>query len=361
MKVFFLTSTLDAGTGWGRYAQGFLDQARKRLGPENVIAPEPESLASRNLIFTQPIACLLDALRLLKVARNCDVIHASTELMAPLALVLSGLSRKPYVVSICGTYGDIRTYSRSVRWLYRSAFSRADQLAVLSHFTEKILLAGVPEAHTTLVAGGFDPIAIGAERRAPSQERRILSVGALKPRKGFHTLIEALIQLKRSGLETRCDIVGPIESPDYHESLLRQAASGGLTEKELVIHGRVSQEELEDFYRRADLFVLASEHSGTAFEGLGLVYLEALACETPVIGCLESGAEDVIQDGVNGRLVPPGRPEVLAQAIGAILSDADLWVRLSLSARPSIAKFTWDAVGADMERAYLKALGNVVK
>ena len=355
MKIAFLTTTLDETVGWGRYAAGFLAEARRRNGEADVLAPDPARLRGTDIRWTQPLLALSDAFRLRKELKDVDVIHAAIEPAAPLALFLSLLLRKPYVVSVCGTFADLESYSRPVRWLYRLAFRRAGRMAILSRYTLKVFERGVKDARTTIVYGGFTPAAGAVAKTGIGPERRILSVGAIKPRKGFHTLLEAFGLLKAQGFDFRADCVGPQEPSKYVDQLAARLKELGLEDR-VTFHGRVSEEALQRFYAGADLFVLPSEHSGTAFEGLGLVYLEAMTYGLPVIGCLDSGAEDVIQDGLNGRLVPPGKPEALAAAISGILGNEETWKRMSAAAPGSIDRFRWERVGADMEAAYEDAI-----
>ncbi len=355
MRIAFLTTTLDETIGWGRYAAGFLAEARRRNGAENVLAPDPARLRSGNIRWKQPFLALSDAFALRKELKNADVIHAAIEPAAPLAFFLSLLLRKPYVVSVCGTFADIASYSWPIRWLYRLAFQRAGRVAVLSRYTLKVFERGVKDAKTTIVYGGFVPAAHAPKKERISSQRRILAVGAIKPRKGFHTLLEALGALKKEGFAFRADCVGPKDESAYVKKLetrLRELA----LEDVVTFHGRVSEAMLHRFYADADLFALPSEHSGTAFEGLGLVYLEAMTVGLPVIGCLDSGAEDVIQDGLNGRLVPPGNAQTLAAAIKEILGDESKWKQMSEAAPGSIERFRWENVGAEMDAAYRAAL-----
>ncbi len=355
MKVAFLTTTLDETVGWGRYAAGFLAEARRRHGVENVIAPNPARLRGTEIRWKQPFLALLDAFALRSAVKDCDVIHAAIEPAAPLAYFLSLLTGKPFVVSVCGTFADLDSYSKPVRWLYRRAFRKADRMAILSRYTLKVFERGVKDAKTTIVYGGFVPSSHGLRKEGMSGENRILAVGAVKPRKGFHTLLEALGKLRDEGVAFKADCVGPKDSSRYVETLEARLRALKLEDR-VTFHGRVSEEALNRFYADADLFVLPSEHSGTAFEGLGLVYLEAMAYGVPVIGCLDSGAEDVIQDGVNGRLVPPGDAESLASTIKGMLGDKALWKKMSEAAPGSIDRFRWESVGADMDAAYKAAM-----
>ncbi len=355
MKVAFLTTTFDETIGWGRFAAGFLAEAKRRNGEANVIAPDPARLRSKDIRWKQPFLALLDAFALRSELKECDVIHAAIEPAAPLAFFLSLILRKPFVVSVCGTFADLESYSKPVRWLYRLAFRRAGRMAILSRYTLKVFERGVKDAKTTIVYGGFVPPAHAPKKEAISDERRILAVGAIKARKGFHTLLEALGALKNEGFAFHADCVGPKDESAYVKKLEARLKELGLEDR-VTFHGRVSEEALNAFYANADLFVLPSEHSGTAFEGLGLVYLEAMAYGLPVIGCLESGAEDVIQDGVNGRLVPPGQKETLAAAIKGILGNEEAWKRMSSAAPGSIDKFRWENVGADIDAVYRAAI-----
>lgn len=355
MNIGFVTTTLDETKGWGRYAAGFLAEARRRNGVSGVMSPNPEVLRSRDVRWHQPLDALIDAWKLRKEFRDCEVIHAGIEPAVPLVFFLSYLLHKPYVISVCGTYADLGTYSWPVRWLYRLAFRRAGRVAALSRYTQEVFERGVPEARTAIVHGGFAPPASEVKKEKINPIRRIFSVGEVKARKGFHTLVEALGLLEKKGFNFRADFVGPKDENGYVRALGSRLKELGL-EDHVTFHGRVSELSLNRFYDEADLFVLPSEHDGTGFEGLGLVYLEALARGLPVIGCLESGAEDVIQEGLNGRLVPPGQPEKLADAIEAILGNEKTWKQMSAAAPASVERFRWETVGADMDDVYNDAI-----
>jgi len=355
MRIAFLTSDLDVTNGWGRYSAGFLAEARERHGVEAVRVPDPKGMRSGDIRWHQPVTALLDALRLRKEMKGVDIVHAATEPVAPLAFLLSRFLRVPYVVSIHGTYGDLATYAPSVRWLYRLAFSRADRLLPVSRYTADVIRRQFPHAKIAIVPGGFSLEGVAMERTPRAAEPRILSVGAVKPRKGYHTLIEALGMLKAQGVPFRAECLGPTWPNGYFARIEARVKELGLTDR-VRFAGRVSESELRSAYARADLFVLPSEHEGTAFEGLGLVYLEAMARGVPAIGCLESGATDVIQDGVNGLLAPPGDPEKLAAAIRRVLNDEALRRKMSEAAPASVERFRWEKVGAEMAAAYEKAI-----
>jgi len=173
----------------------------------------------------------------------------------------------------------------------------------------------------------------------------------LKRRKGFHTLVGAIRLLRNHGMEVKCDIVGSKKDTEYVTKLERMILDASLA-KDITLHGRIPDEKLHELYDGSDLFVLPAEHVGTAFEGLGLVYLEALSHGIPVIGSYDSGAEDVIYHGDNGLLVQPGDAEALADAIKLVFEDSEKWKAMSDAARPSVERFRWDHVGDAMANIY---------
>lgn len=350
MKLLFLAPTLDETNGWGRYAAGFLREAEANIGIKHVRTPKPSTFRSNAGGWKTSFFAMMDKNMLMRQKHNFDLIHAANESLAPLAMMLSMASGKPYLVSIHGTYADLGVYPWYTRWLFKSAFARAACLVPVSHYTEKIILKQLPQARTKIIPGGFTSIE-GEKKKIAGNLFKILSVGALKPRKGFHTLIEAMKKLKDG---TVLDIVGTKKSLAYTERLEKMITDMHLSQVKL--RGSIPQDELDTLYAEADLFVLASEHDGHAFEGLGLVYLEALAQSVPVIGTYDSGAEDVIQDGVNGFLVKPGDIDDLANKIQELQSNRDLLAKMSTKAKKSVEDFRWEVVGNKMHELYKECL-----
>ena len=86
------------------------------------------------------------------------------------------------------------------------------------------------------------------------------------------------------------------------------------------LHAIISQMELADIFRESDIFILPSVER----EGLGLAIIEAMAMKKPVIGSELGGIPEVIEDGVNGLLFPPGDTEKLSYAIDLLATDKHL-------------------------------------
>ena len=116
--------------------------------------------------------------------------------------------------------------------------------------------------------------------------------------------------------------------------------------------GSVPNVELPPFERACDLYV------GTSIggESFGIVLVEAMAAGLPVVASDIPGYDEVVTDGVEGCLVPPGDAVAVANAVEAIASDPALAVRFSEAGRARAAAFDWSVVGARLEGLYGRAV-----
>ncbi len=154
---------------------------------------------------------------------------------------------------------------------------------------------------------------------------RILSVGRLVPRKGHSYLIDAVARLVAKGRSLKLVIVG--YGPLKDELIAR---GKGI---DLEIKEAISEEELNEEYKAADIFVLPSitDEQGEK-EGLGLVSLEAISFGVPVVAFDNGGIGEVIIDGKTGLLVAEKDTEGLAAAIEKLLDDRKLGDDLTAAA-----------------------------
>ena len=106
--------------------------------------------------------------------------------------------------------------------------------------------------------------------------------------------------------------------------------------------GRVPDAELLRLYATADVFALPSVNVDWKFEGYGLALIEASAAGLPVIGSLDCGAEDAVQDGVTGLLVPQRDEAALTAALVRLLTDRSTAAALGAAGRAWAATQTWD-------------------
>ncbi|MCD6163417.1 MAG: glycosyltransferase family 4 protein [candidate division Zixibacteria bacterium] len=144
----------------------------------------------------------------------------------------------------------------------------------------------------------------------------VLTVGRLVPRKGQIYLIDAMRKLVDEGMDLKLVIIGI--GPE--ENRLRERAKGLDFRLELII----SDEQLEQEYKNADVFVLPSitDEQGEK-EGLGLVLLESMHFKLPVIAFDNGGVSEVVIDGYNGILLQEKDVDGLAVSIKKVLTDKE--------------------------------------
>jgi colanic acid/amylovoran biosynthesis glycosyltransferase len=152
----------------------------------------------------------------------------------------------------------------------------------------------------------------------------ILCVGRLVPAKGQHVLIAAIKRLVQSTPNLLLRLVG--DGPD-RPALERAIATADMG-RYVVLEGSVNQDRIRDFYRQADIFVLAS-----FAEGVPVVLMEAMAMEIPCVSTYVAGTPELIRSDIDGILVPPSDERELANAIKRLIDDSALRHRLGTAAR----------------------------
>lgn len=201
------------------------------------------------------------------------------------------------------------------------AMSKADAvIAVSQDLATKVTEMGADPANVSVVYDGIDASRFhpGPREEArrlldvPVDEPMILFVGNLVPVKGVDVLIAACAKLKEAGRAFRCYLIGqgPLKA-----TFEQQIAAASLTDQVTLV-GPVLHAKLPDWFRAADVFVLPS-HS----EGVPCVLLEAAGCQTPFVASRVGGIPEIAHLN-NGRLVPPGDPQLLSEAIADILDSA---------------------------------------
>jgi phosphatidylinositol alpha-1,6-mannosyltransferase len=246
------------------------------------------------------------------------------------------------------------------------ALQTADKVVAISNYTASFVQrAGVSPDKIEIVYPGFDSSRFRPLPPNPSlrqkllkerqQDRVILSVGNLVDRKGHDTTIRALAKLLPSLPDVTYLIVG--EGP-YRPQLEALAAELNVQDH-VVFAGRQADADLAEVYALSDLFVMASREQLEAkdVEGFGIVYLEAAACEKPVVGGRSGGVPEAVVDGVTGLLVDPLNVDELGEAMRRLLTDSDLATRLGQQGKlRATTEFTWEQaaeqIQAIIEQAY---------
>jgi glycosyltransferase involved in cell wall biosynthesis len=207
----------------------------------------------------------------------------------------------------------------------RTALATVKAVVVTSTATAKLVASdyGVPAEHIIVARPGSDPVPLA--HGSQDGVVRLLSVGAVVPRKGFDLLIPALATL--GDLAWTLTIAGDrTRDPDCAARLDADIARHALGHR-IEVTGAISPQGLAALYDQADMFVLASR-----FEGYGMAYAEALAHGLPVIGSKAGAIPDTVPPEA-GLLVDAGDVAALAQALRRVIGDTDLRRRLAGAAR----------------------------
>lgn len=192
-------------------------------------------------------------------------------------------------------------------------------------------------------------------------ERIILQLGRMVPRKGVANVIEALDTLRcKHGMNARLMVVGgesadadPVKTPEIGR-LSALAERLGVADC-ITFVGSRNREALKYYYSAADVFV-----STPWYEPFGITLLEAMACGAPVIGANVGGIKYSVVNGKTGFLVPPKQPEALADKLYAVLSNPMLARRFRQNGiRRVNAEFTWAKVAHSVSSLYERVLESV--
>lgn len=184
---------------------------------------------------------------------------------------------------------------------------------------------------------------------------RLLFVGRLVERKGVEVLVRALPRLLEER-DVRLTVVGEGE----REASLRAAARDVGVADRVEFTGFLSREELSRRYASCDIFVLPAvvDRKGDT-EGLGVVLLEALRHERPVVASRAGGIPDIVEDGRTGWLVPPGDPAALARRILYLAARPDDARRVARQGREIVEeRFGWERILEGLSAAYREALAS---
>jgi len=295
-------------------------------------------------------ARLLRPLRKRHDAKPVDVIHAHAPLPCGHAAAL--LSRElgiPFVVTVHGldAFSTNQFPGIAGRWcervsqmVYRAA---ARVICVSERVRQSVLEGASGRVNTAVLYNGVDPNLFSP---APDMHSAasILSVGNLIPIKGHESLLRAFAGIHAEFPGVFWEIIGDGPEQPHLRTL---AASLGVADKVRFL-GRRSRQQVADAMRGCTVFALPSR-----YEGLGCVYLEAMAAGKPVLACMGQGIEEIIRPGINGCVVSPGDVPALSGTLATLLGNADLRRQIGFSARQTIlSAFTLHHQAARMAELY---------
>ncbi len=234
-------------------------------------------------------------------------------------------------------------------WRYVLSGTSDYYLASAKHSLGLLRNLGIPEEKSDYLYHG-----VKTDFYKPSTEERkrntIIFLSRIEPRKGLTSLVEAMSLVKT---KSTLIIAGQAGDEKYFEevmSLVEKENSRGYHKIEYA--GIPDDEEKVRLFRSSTVFVLPS-----IFEDYGIVNLEALSCETPVIATRVGGVPEIVRDGENGLLVKPGDVSELAFAIDKILENYELGRKMGEKGRRIVLdEFSWESIIGRLEKIYISVI-----
>jgi D-inositol-3-phosphate glycosyltransferase len=225
---------------------------------------------------------------------------------------------------------------------------------------------GADRSRIEVIPCGFDPSEfwpmdrrrVRSELGLDQEEKVVLQLGRMVPRKGVDNVVRAIARLRRGhGLSARLLVVGgesatpdPALTPEIGR-LAAIAAEEGVADAVTFVGSR-GRDVLRYYYAAADVFV-----STPWYEPFGITPLEAMACGTPVIGSAVGGIRFTVVDGHTGYLVPPRDPAALADRLACVLGSPAHARELGLRAIHRVNDhFTWRHVTRAVDELYDRVL-----
>lgn len=227
-------------------------------------------------------------------------------------------------------------------------YNLADYISVPSEFVKNTFIKyGIDKNKIIKIPYGVDLKEFNfLKNNKDNKDFKIISVGSISVRKGSHYLIKAFKELNLQ--DSQLIFVGPIE-PDF-KIILKNF--GNLERIKFV--EKQKQNNLKHFYNKADIFVQCSIE-----EGLAMVQAQAMACGLPVICTENTGGAEIVDDGINGFIIPIRNTKILKDRILKLYNNPDKLKNMSSNAHQK-AKYelSWKNYGDKVLKKYKKLIKN---
>jgi starch synthase len=321
-----------------------------------------ERVGGKDVRFAPALETLSIGLAMARDHVDADVVHAHTWYADMAALWVSQLYRIPLVVTL-HSMEPLRPWKADQlgsgylvsSWIEKTAVEAAHRVIAVSHKMREDILAhfGADPDRVVVIHNGIDPGQFKRTERRDALDRLgvrppyVLFVGRITDQKGIFHLLEASRQLPAGVQVILC-----ASAPDTPEIEVRLRRAVAELPNVRWINEMVPVDVVTQLYSHAAVFACPS-----VYEPFGLINLEAMACETAVVASAVGGILEVVEDGRSGLLVPPGRPDALAEALNRVLADPGLARAMGQAGRRRVeAAFAWASIAERTEQVYADAI-----
>ncbi len=252
--------------------------------------------------------------------------------------------KKKVLATVEGSSAQIEATPESYRREFLAGLKRADEVyAITDHIRESMYETFGLKLNLQTIPVGVDlDLFRPADRSRHQSPWKVLFVGSIQPRKRPHLILELARQLRRQPVEFHL-IGGAIGAPYYLQEIEERQQREHLGNVHL--HGPLPPDQIAEWMRAADLFLLPSR-----LEGLPKVSLEAAATGLPCI-VFDDYRTPSVRDGVTGFQVRSG--DEMADRLRLLLADRELRIRMGRAAAEHVRPFSWDTVALQWQEALL--------
>jgi glycosyltransferase involved in cell wall biosynthesis len=338
-----------------------IDAGPEPENPETTASDEPAKLDDAGLLervpaFSGPLRSHWhrerpDVVHALRWTSGLAALAAARDLAVPVVQEFHSLGVTERRVA--GRRDGVKADGASAaRIRLEPAIGRSASAVVATNSAELADLArlGVRRSSIRVVPWGVDTGLFTPEGRAARRNGRprLLTAADLTQRQPLETLLRALTRVPDAELMV---VGGPAEADlsrhDAYIKLAKFAASLGITDR-VIFTGHVDYACWPALLRSADLVV-----STCQYEPAGTTSLQAMACGTPVIAPPFGGHMDAVLDGTTGIIIPPGRPDLLAQRIRQLLAHPMLMEAYGVAAADRVrSRYSWDRIAGETLAVY---------
>jgi glycosyltransferase involved in cell wall biosynthesis len=286
-----------------------------------------------------------------------DIVHVFFGIPdGPIGWLLKRMTGLPYIISLRGAdvpSDEVKRFAghyRLLRPIIGRLWRDADALVAVSNGLRSYAEQITPDVPIQVISNAIDLSQFTPPRQRESEGPvRLLYVGRFTVAKNVETLIEAVAVLAgREVGDFELELVG---EGAQRPALERQVAERGLARR-VHFSDWVPRDRIVEHYRRADIFVTA-----TTWEGMPNTVLEAMACGLPIVGTQAPGLQELVEESVNGYLVPIKDAGALADALALLIDNGYERRRMGRQSRLLVERqFAWEQISAQYVDVYRHVL-----
>ncbi len=319
----------------------------------------PRMWEGQDKLFNSVLGTFSAGMSMVRDRIDADVVHSHTWYAGLPGYFAKVLYDVPYVATV-HSLEPLRPWKQEQlgrsyhlsSWVEKNALENADRIVAVSNESrqEILRLFNVRPERVVVIYNGVD---LGVWKRVGRRDTLkaygidgdyIFFVGRTTRQKGMAYLLEAMRYVPPPTRLVCC--TSAPDTPEVEKEIAAKVAEH--PDRVLWINTLLREEQYIELYSNAAVFACPS-----VYEPFGIINLEAMACERPVVASAVGGIKEVVVPGETGLLVPPEDPEALGEGLTRILREPDAAAEMGRKGRRRVEeKFSWDSIAAQTLAMY---------